>query len=276
MAHPLDGCRAKLDWAEQHLDALSEEMKTFFEGNPDSFVTEFDEANNSSVVFFKEVKEIPITWGIALGDIIHNMRSTLDHLVYELVELANGRHHRSHQFPILDHPNDWTGKVVKPLQQKKRGLLDFVDTRQVAVIKSLQPYQPSTGLPRLTTLRRFSNTDKHRLIHAARAILTGSPEITAFLSVPSGISDLVAPNPDTPLEDGAEVARFRNYTDIVVPQLPDGSFGHPENSQMNVDVKFPTTTVFGEPGAEDVRGREFRRILGDVRGIVERFAPDFP
>jgi hypothetical protein len=29
MSHPLDGCRAKLDRAEQHLDALNAEIKPF-------------------------------------------------------------------------------------------------------------------------------------------------------------------------------------------------------------------------------------------------------
>jgi hypothetical protein len=272
----LNGCRAKLDWAEKNLDALSEEMRVFFEDDPQGFVTEFDEPDNAHVVFFKQAKEIPIEWGVALGDIIHDVRSALDHLVYQLVLLASATPHRRHQFPILDHPNDWKGKVEKPPKKGKEGLLDFIDPSHVAFIESLQPYQPTTGLPRLQVLSRFSNTDKHRLIHAVRATFTASPEITAFLSLPSAITDVRAQTPGTPIEDGAEVARFRSHTDIQFPRLPDGSWGHPANSHMNVEAKFPVSTVFGEPGAEYARTKEFRLLIEDVREIIKRFGPEFP
>ncbi len=172
MSHPLDGCRAKLDRAEQHLDALNAEIKPFMERDKQTFVTDFDHADNSVVVRYKETQQIPISWGVALGDFVHNTRSALDHLVHQLVLLAGATPHGTHQFPILDHPNDWIGKVENPPQVGKKGQLDFICTGQVAVIKALQPYEPATGLPRLLTLRRFSNTDKHRLIHAARATLT--------------------------------------------------------------------------------------------------------
>jgi len=35
------------------------------------------------------------------------------------------------------------------------------------------------------------------------------------------------------------------------------------------------TTLFGKPGLESVRGKEFREALGDVRTIIETFAPEF-
>jgi hypothetical protein len=54
----------------------------------------------------------------------------------------------------------------------------------VARIEALQPYVATTGVPRLAVLRDFSNVDKHRLIHAARTVVTETPEISARLSVP--------------------------------------------------------------------------------------------
>lgn len=276
MAHPLDGCRAKLDWAEKHMNALSEVIETFVQSDMQTFRTEFDELDQSHVMVFEETEKIPVDWGLALGDVVHNTRSALDHLVYQLVLLAEATPHKSHQFPIVDHPNDWEGKVVKPLQQKRRGQLDFIDPTQVAIIQSLQPYVPASGVPRLAMLRRFSNTDKHRLIHAARASVTASPDITAVLSFPSTITDLRFPKPGTSVEDGAELARFRSHTDLAIPPAAaDGTIPTPANAEMNVEAQFNMTTVFGEPGAEDTRGREFRNAISDVRVIVERFAADF-
>jgi hypothetical protein len=79
------------------------------------------------------------------------------------------------------------------------------------------------------------------------------------------------------MKDGAQLARFRVLTDIEVTREPvTGAWRTPTNSQMNVDAKFPTTVVFGPPGAEDTRGIDLRAAIADVREIIESFAPAFP
>jgi hypothetical protein len=271
VAHPLDGCRAKLDWAEKHLDALSEEMRTFMQRDADAFTTEYDAAENAHIVRFREERELPVEWGLALGDVVQNTRSALDHLVYQLVLLAKAKPHTSHQFPIIDSPNDWLGKVVNPPLQGNRGQLDFIDPGLVTMIEALQPYQPTTGLPRLALIRRFSNTDKHRLIHGMRVTLAQTPDLTARMWVPSEITNLTFPPPDTAIEHGTEIARYQYVTDFVF--LPDES-GAPatlQNAQVDVKANFHLSSLFGEPGAEDTRAREFRYAIADIRGIVAAF-----
>lgn len=290
MSHALDGCRAKLARAEEHLDALSADIKSTLEADAYTFRTEFDEADQSTVAFLKEPQQLPVEWGVRLGDVIHNTRSALDHLVHQLVLLDSGTPHDAHQFPIVDGPNDWIRRVQKS-PKGRRGLLDFVDPAHVATIQALQPYVPATGLPRLALLRDFSNVDKHRVIHAARTIFTDTPTITAHLALPTTISDIRALPPDTPIEDGTEIVRFRSHTDIVFPQAPAGQatgiwipapvqdltvIGPPDNSEMNVDIKLPAATVFGAPGVAYSRGREFRHAIADARRILESFAAVFP
>lgn len=290
MSNPLDGCRSKLDWSEKHLNALSAEIRTFLEGDAYTLPTQFDEADKSTTVIFKESEPLPESWGLALGDVIHNARSALDHLVYQLVLLAGGVHHDAHQFPILDKPQDWVRRVQKP-PKGRRGLLDFIDPTHITSIKLLQPYEPATGLPRLGVLRDFSNIDKHRLIHAARTVFTDTPALSAHLAVPATISDVRPLEPGTPIEDGTEILRFRSHTDLVIPQhqtggpasslwLPESTgretvWGNPQNSTMNVEVKLPVTSVFGAPGITYTRLAEFRSTITELRFIVESFAPAF-
>jgi hypothetical protein len=271
VTHALDGCRAKLDWAEKHLNALSEEMRGFMEREGETFTVEYDATENAHLVRVEEKREIPREWGLALGDVVHNIRSALDHLVYQLVGLAQAKAHTSHQFPIVDHPNDWMGKVVDPPLQGRRGQLDFIDPGLVAMIEALQPYKPTTGLPRLTIIRRFSNTDKHRLIHGMRATLVRTPELTARMWVPSEITNVSFPSPDTPIEHGTEIARFQYITDFVF--LPDeaGKPARLQNSQVDVNANFHLASLFGEPGSEDTRTREFTYALDDIRGIIASF-----
>jgi hypothetical protein len=275
MTASLGGVWRKLDRAEYHLDALNAEIREFFERGADdqTFVARHNVLDDSWSAVFK-AKPLPEDWGVKLGDVIHNMRSALDHLVAQLVLLANASVHSRHQFPIFDDPDDWQRRVVQPPQNRQRGFLDFIDPQHVAVIESLQPYQPSTGLPTLATISRFSNADKHRLIHAARTNLTAKPALGASVTIPANIREVRYQNPGATLEDGAEVARYR--ADFFLPVNPLTGPQLPSNAEVNVSIHLKVTTVFGEPGKEDTRIRDFGKCLADARAIIDRFVGAFP
>ena len=275
MPASLTGVRLKLDRAEDHLDALSAELREWVEAKPQALTTQLNPIDQSYSVIFKQ-EPLPENWGVKLGDVVHNMRSSLDHLVAQLVLLAGKAVHENHQFPIFNKPNDWMGKVVKPPKQRKRGWLDFIDRDHVAMIEALQPYQTTTGLPSLGMLRRFSNADKHRLIHAATYNLTAKPQLGGNMTFPLAIREVVYKDPGTPLEDGTEIARFRTG-DLLFPIDPvTGEAQTPSNAEMNVRADLKMTAMFGEPGKEDTRIGDFLRCLSEIRGIVDVFATDFP
>src|SRR5205807_881196 len=118
---------------------------------------------------------------------VHHARGALDHLVTQLVILSGRKPHTRHQFPVVESEDDWNRLVNPPKNckgRKQRGYLDFIPDTQIAVIKSAQPYVPTTGKPSLVTLQRFSNADKHRLIHASVTWLTEAPEITMEIVFP--------------------------------------------------------------------------------------------
>jgi len=278
----LEGCRLKLDWAEKHLGALTGEMKTFVESEgPQTFPTKHDKANQTTTVFFREWRKIPPEWGVAIGDVIHNTRSALDHLVYQLVVLNRATPHEVHQFPVLDSPRDWNRRVQNP-PKGRRGLLDYIDPAQIARIQALQPYMPNTGLPRLAVLRDFSNVDKHRLIHAARTTFVGVPKVSASLEIPYTLSELWSIPPGTILEDGDEIARFHAGLEIKIgeqlgnpvddaPGAKSWAPVLPPNSDVHWMAEADITIVFGAPGVEYTRWREFQEAIDDVRRVVDSF-----
>lgn len=191
------------------------------------------------------------------------MRSALNHLVCALVPA--GQVHRRHQFPIFDTQQAWKSEFGGKRSDK---MLDFVDPVHFTLIESVQPYQPA-GLGRLALLERFSNNDKHRLIHAAVTSLTDQPQITVQWAIPTTVIS-VDYRPGKPIRDGDELARFKPnvYTGIRI--RPEGLV-EITDAEMRASAGFKCTTVFGEPGNEDTRLGDFRETLKDIRQLVSQF-----
>jgi hypothetical protein len=126
------------------------------------------------------------------------------------------------------------------------------------LIESVQPYQPA-GLGRLALLERFSNNDKHRLIHAAVTSLTDQPLITVQWAILTTVIS-VDYRPGKPIRDGDELARFKPnvYTGIRI--RPEGLV-EITDAEMRASAGFKCTTVFGEPANEDTRLGDFRETL---------------
>lgn len=95
---------------------------------------------------------------LTFGDCIHNLRSALDHLAYQLVVLNKRTPGNKTFFPIHDRPPR-TG--VKHLW-RKRPLVRDVSVKAYRLIESVQPYKRGNIGGRLAELRDLDNIDKHR------------------------------------------------------------------------------------------------------------------
>ena len=98
----------------------------------------------------------PSTWlpqeaQVIAGEIVHNLRSTLDNLIWMLAYRNSGHEVKNTQFPIAYSRQEFD-------QQRKRRLKGLTPT-QIDVIEKLQPYNGGVWLQMLAEL---SNPDKHR------------------------------------------------------------------------------------------------------------------
>jgi len=262
----LTDVHAKLDRAEEHINDLSDEIDSFVNGESyGSFEARLNPIDESYSMIFRENKPLPVSrWGVLLGDACHNLRCALNYLLCALV--PPGQVHCRHQFPISDTAHSWKSELGR-----KNGdmMLDFVDPAHVALIESVQPYQPH-GVQRLSTLERFSNADKHRLIHAAASNLIDKPQIAFARVVPVAISDVSYPPPGEPVRDGTEVARFKGDMQLNLIPQPLGRFDI-QNSSMHIEAAFKGGILFGDRGGEDTPAPIFRLILSDIRDLITRF-----
>ena len=94
----------------------------------------------------------PMRLSVLLGDCVHNMRATLDNVVWGLARTIDPRCTcKGTAFPFRQSEADWNANCDRELAGVP------LDAQEI--IKALQPWHDSTSP--LITLNRLSNTDKH-------------------------------------------------------------------------------------------------------------------
>src|SRR4029077_7701458 len=87
---PLVGVNLKIERAKLHLGNLESEIKQFLARKPFQIITEDEPATGDLVYKIQIAEPIPMALSTIIGDIIHNLRSALDHLAWHLVVINNG------------------------------------------------------------------------------------------------------------------------------------------------------------------------------------------
>ncbi len=162
--HPLDGARAKLDRAKQHLAALGRLEKRFWEDNEPRFehsAEVLDGGRYFVARVYGLVDHPNPRLALIAGDAVHNMRSALDHLVQALVTANGCDPKRSNEFPIRETEPDDSDK-----RRKFKAKLAGMHPDDVKAIRGLQPYANpgSQEAAWLVHLDKLDNEDKHRVL----------------------------------------------------------------------------------------------------------------
>lgn len=268
MKPSLAGCWAKLERAEEQLQTLDIELTRFVEENPYEITDQPERTPSGFLVFrYTKVPEVPLRAATIVGEIIHDLRSCLDHLVWQLVLLNNETPSRSDEFPICEL---WGVDVFRVKRQAwlrdGRRKIKKLSADHRAIIKSLQPCHRMHGAQThpLFVLTELWNTDKHRVLHAASfaapegvlpsrvALDTGG---YSGLRVAVGFSD-------GPIQAQAPALKLR---------VDSAPYGVP--NEVHVEADPPVQIQFGEAGTVT---RDLYRIGGFiVEHVLERFTGDF-
>lgn len=159
----LAGIRAKLDRTERHLETLDGEIASFLKRKP-YLTTGYFNAERSSYIFrFQPIKRPPAEWGVVVGEVVHHLRSVLDHLVWQLVKLNDGEPGRWNFFPIYRKaPKQGFAKVAMR-GGDHRGPLYGVGADALTRIERAQPYNGG-NCRLLHVLDQIWQADKHRFL----------------------------------------------------------------------------------------------------------------
>jgi hypothetical protein len=199
------GIDAKMDRAGELREGLQHRIIEHFmlTQNCPSLFAEKDESSDHHIFRISSVPTTLDTFvtsvSIIVGDIINNLRASLDHLAYQLAlrqEKVSGRRPPSKErrktlfrlkFPIHSKRAAWSAN--------EKDYHSWFGKDDAAIIKSFQPFRGRAGRPDnwsgryhhpLTLLAALSNQDKHRLL-----ILNADKDAkatTLHLSLPHGVA----------------------------------------------------------------------------------------
>lgn len=168
---------AKLEWARKHLGALDIEVSAFFADKPIRARVEIDRNAKRIRVWGELAKEMPAHWPLMVGDIVHSLRGSLDHIVWALSSKNPGfatapdGQRRQVQFPICTTAGEYFGNRKSEGQRKRRAR--FINSAPLAVIDSLQPHTRGNAAndQALSILNELSNEDKHHTVLIAAMVV---------------------------------------------------------------------------------------------------------
>lgn len=148
--------------------------------------------DHADVLIWRRTPSAHPELAVIAGELVHDVRSTLDQLVCDLIRERGGSNCGRTSFPVISSEEEWERRVSRggldrgqcgecgrgPVRNPLHGLVE----NQVAYIKSVQPLNLNSGQQTthpLFVLQRFSNQDKHRSLVTC-AVRVRNPESVTY------------------------------------------------------------------------------------------------
>lgn len=248
--------RVRVRRAYEHLNLLQQQIIAFTDRDPYTVVRERKAHAGIDVAVFRLREEPPPELGAVFGDYLHNMRTALDNLVWQLVLLDGGAPDDETMFPVASDLHGFKSQAGKKLRGMTRP--------HIAAIEALQPYptRQDAASRAVDAVHDFARIDRHRVVHPAFAVLNPDPQALTIHRQPVTAEFTVHVeylSAGKPLEDGAPLARLR--TTAAQPE-----------AHVKMQVEFPIRMAFGERG---LSAEALPAIWRQIALIVEGFASDF-
>ena len=177
--HALDGANERVNGAREHLHTLKPLVTSFGQEIANSVSLDY---KMGSITMGGRRRRVPIGKTSSLiapaparvsrliGEVVQNLRSALEYLIYELACLDAKRIVEKTQFPVADGEEDFKGLL-------ERYHLMVLTPEHVAAVKRLQPFDGCQWTKWLVTL---SNPDKHQRLTVVKSpvVVRVDPRIT--------------------------------------------------------------------------------------------------
>jgi hypothetical protein len=174
---------------------------------PTSHCRERDEQRSEHVFRFGRVPAVPPVMSAIIGDAIHNLRVSLDHLAWQLVIATGGQPDKDTSFPVLT-----TAPTPDRRGRTRPQISPGVPKLVREILDEVQPYKREKPAHHdLAVLHDLDISDKH---HELLVAIVGVKSI-AWLGEPGPARSFNS----GPYDDGAEVCRFSYSENDVNPSF---------------------------------------------------------
>lgn len=205
---------AKLIRADELLLNLAREVREFEASLSPPRVDKGYKSGTSTYAFFAHGDvEVPLRFAVLAGEVVHQLRSSLDHLIAHVVFSQGGAVTRVHQFPICSTQENYQHAVA-------RGCLEGVPVRLQRRIEGCQPFNmEDPRVSELLVVQELNNLDKHRLLVVVAAAARVGQSIRVSCGEDATITGMSPPNLRP--RDGSEFfsidfARRYDQTDVDI------------------------------------------------------------
>jgi hypothetical protein len=256
--------RLKVERAKKHILELQADVQGFYETKPYLTVAQRDPNTRQIVYSLAVCSEPPDRFPLITGDVLQNLRSALDHLLWQLVEVAGNTPGSVNAFPICESLSEYqsprTDRKVQGIAQVAKKAID-----------ATKPYRG--GDDTLWKLHRLNNVDKHRLL------ITVGGAFRHIDIAPILMAHVIENAKKNPVIDPEIIARqkislYLHPSDRLFP-LKQGHelFRDAPDSEFNKDVKFGFEIAFGEPQVAE--GEPLLETLQGMIDLVNNLISDF-
>ncbi|HEX6204497.1 MAG TPA: hypothetical protein VFZ29_01640 [Solirubrobacterales bacterium] len=250
----LKGPQLKLDRAKHHIRDLEAARQRFFDANPyDLWEKENLETGQRELVV-KRADPVPDSLSLISGDVIHNLRSALDHLIWQLVVANGGEPNDKTAFPIWQSETKY--KSGRP------GYAKGISKAALKILDGLKPYEG--GNDALWRLHKLDIIDKHRLLLTVAA---RQEHVTIDFGLLAG--ELLGKSdwPSMPVTlNPAERDMIEVGTVVFAAPLE-------EESKMHLELAFGVALYEPEISIYEPVGKALNELASFVGEVIDLFAP---
>jgi hypothetical protein len=245
MAHPLDGIWAKLNRADENIGNLNSEIVKLLGEKLYPILKNLDNESFQKAVDDHSSVEVPLRFSILAGEIVHQMRSSLDHLAWLLSsESYRESDGKRIEFPVMIETPD-KGELAR--YEKKTNGISSTSAR--ALVKLYQPcYGPDPLNSPLTIVHDMDRFDKHR------ELVLVVPAFKLHFRYDDMLAYIAHKKAEAPADVLGELERAVQMNAQLTRQIAFQHFGTRE----------PEPVI---PG--------LHALLEAVRSVIEAFEPEF-
>lgn len=150
----LSGIEAKIERAAKHINDFDAEWRTFAARAYTLNIADELDGDGRRPVRLSINEEVPTSLSACVGDAINNLRTALDYLIYQLLDLNHIDVGPHHYFPI--------GRDADHFASSYAGKVQGIGQTAEELIKGLKPYKGGTD--GFWQLDELCKRDKHRLL----------------------------------------------------------------------------------------------------------------